>query len=417
MRSLREPVLRYIRGANLTEVKILQITKKFPWPVKDGEVIGIINLTIGFASQGHDLTVLSLNTKKHYFPPEQLPVNIKKLARFIAVDIDTSVKPLPALLNLFSNKSYNIERFYSPMFEKEIAKLLQKETFDIILLEGIYLMRYIDVIRKNTKTKVLLRPQNVEFVIWQRLYETESNILKRQYLKLLAKRMKRFETDVMNKADIMIPVSETDMQIFLQEGCNLPHTSIPTGYVFDKLDDIAGNGENAVAFIGGMDWMPNREGVEWFIQQVWPQVLAKLPDAKFYLAGRNFPEAIKTLQVKGLVIVGEVEDAKQFISSKTISIVPLFAGSGMRVKIVEAMALGRAIVSTSVGAESLAYTDAENILIADDSAGFAKAVINLLRDKNMRNKLGGNAQKLITEKYDNRKICAAILDFCKPYLN
>ena len=100
--------------------------------------------------------------------------------------------------------------------------------------------------------------------------------------------MKQFELGVMNKADIMIPVSETDMQIFLQNGCTLPHISIPTGYVFDTLQEINDNEENAVAFIGGMDWMPNREGVEWFIKQVWPIVVAKLPNAKFYLAGRNF---------------------------------------------------------------------------------------------------------------------------------
>src|SRR6202008_1007070 len=102
----------------------------------------------------------------------------------------TAIKPLEAFVNLFSSKSYNVERFYSEEFEKKIAQLLSIETFDLILLEGIYLMRYIDVIRQNTKTKVLLRPQNVEFVIWERLYAKESNSLKRYYLGILAERMK-----------------------------------------------------------------------------------------------------------------------------------------------------------------------------------------------------------------------------------
>lgn len=398
-------------------MKILQITKKFPWPVKDGEVIGIINLTIGFAAQGHDVTVLSLNTKKHYFDPKRLPENMKAMAKFVAVDIDTALSPVKAFLNLFTNQSYNVERFYSKEFENLIAKTLQKEEFDLILLEGIYLMRYIDVIKKNTKTKVLQRPQNVEFVIWERLASNETNPLKKWYLTLLAKRMKAFEIESINKADIVIPVSETDMTIFRQYGCNRPHTSIPTGYVFDSLPAISDKEENAVAFIGGMDWMPNREGVEWFINKVWPKVLEQVPDAKFYLAGRNFPDEIRNLKVQGLVVVGEVEDAKQFISSKTISIVPLFAGSGMRVKIVEAMALGRAIVSTTVGAESLAYTDGKDILISDDADGFASAVIRILTNANLRAALGINAQQLILNKYDNRKICSSIINFCKPYLN
>jgi glycosyltransferase involved in cell wall biosynthesis len=398
-------------------VKILQITKKFPYPVKDGEVIGIINLTNGFAQQGHDVTVLSLNTKKHYYNPEKLPDEVKKLARFISVDIDTSINPFHALLNLFTTKSYNVERFYSKPFEQKIAELLSKESFDLILLEGIYLMRYIDVIRKNTATKVLLRPQNVEFVIWERLAQTEKNFLRKTYLGLLAKRMKRFELEKMNEADIFIPVSETDMQIFLKHGCKLPHVSIPTGFVFDELPAINALEENAVAFIGGMDWMPNYEGVMWFIKNVWPKVLQQIPFAQFYLAGRNFPEDVRNLNVKGLVVQGEVEDAKQFVSSKSVSIVPLFAGSGMRVKIIEAMALGRAIVSTSVGAESLSYTDGKNILIADEADSFANLVVKILKEEKLRTELGHNAQQLILNCYDNKKICHSILEFCKPYLN
>ncbi len=398
-------------------MKILQITKKFPWPVKDGEVIGIINLTIGFAGLGHKVNVISLNTKKHYFNPEKLPEKIRQLANFKAVDIDTKINPLKALLNLFSNKSYNIERFYSTEFEQKIADAVKSENYDLILLEGIYLMRYIDVIRKHTKTKVLLRPQNVEYIIWERLRDTEQNGLKKWYLNLLANRMKKFELESLNKADILIPVSQTDMDIFLKYGCTLPHTAIPTGYVFDSLPEISGTEENAVGFIGGMDWVPNQEGVKWFIEKVWPKVIQQLPDAKLYLAGRNFPDEIKNMQAKGMVVMGEVEDAKQFIFSKSVSIVPLFAGSGMRVKIVEAMALGRAIISTTVGAESLAYTEGENILIADTADAFADAVIKVLQDNKLRLALGKNAQQLILDKYDNRKICSAIIDFCKPYLN
>lgn len=402
-------------------MKILQLTKKFPYPVKDGEVIGIINLTIGFHAHGHQVQVLALNTNKHYFDVAKLPKHVAAIAAFKSVDITTDVKPIDAFLNLFSSKSYNVERFYSKEYEQELYQMLTREKFDFILLEGIYLMRYIDMIRKaqkdsavNRNTPVVQRPQNVEYVIWQRLADTESNPLKKWYLGFLAKRMKQFELGMMNKADVLIPVSQTDLDIFKSYGCKIPSVAIPTGYVFDTLPEIKQQSEsNSVAFIGGMDWMPNREGVEWFIQKVWPLVLAEITDAQFYLAGRNFPEEISNLNVQGLHIVGEVEDAKAFVQQHSIAIVPLFAGSGMRVKIVEAMAWGRAIVSTSVGAESLAYTHAKDILIADNESTFAQEVIAVLRNNSLRMELGKNAQDLIREKYDNRKISAEIVSFIK----
>lgn len=397
-------------------MRILQITKKFPYPNIDGEVIAINGLTNGFAQLGHEVTVLALNTNKHYFDVARLPDSRKKMARYIAVDINTDIKATDAFFNLFTDKSYNVERFYSKAFEEKIAAVIAAGSFDFILLEGIYPMRYIDVIRRSTKAKVVLRPHNVEYVIWQRLYQNETNPLKKAYLKLLAARMKKFELENVGRADLLIPVSEMDMDIFRAEGCTTPHSTFPIGYDFDTLPAIDKNEENAVAFIGAMDWMPNREGVEWFIANVWPQVRAQVPGAVFYLAGRNFPDEIKQLNVPGIKVVGEVPDAKQFVSSKAISIVPLFAGSGMRVKIIEAMTLGRAIVSTSVGAESIAYTDGADILIANDEAGFTAAIVSLLTQPGLRLALGQSAQQLVNNRYDNRKICSAIIDFCKPYL-
>ena len=398
-------------------MNILQITKKFPWPVKDGEVIGIFNLTNGFFHMGHHVTVLSLNTQKHYFSIENLPAGVSEIANFTAVDINTEIRAVDAFFNLFTSKSYNIERFYSKKFELKLIETLEKNHHDLILLEGIYLMRYIEVIRRHTKTRVLLRPHNVEYVIWERLYQNEHNFLRKLYLGILAKRMKGFELKNINLADIIIPVSATDMHLFEQYGLTKPHIALPIGYDIKELPAINATEENAVGFLGGMDWIPNREGIDWFIAKVWPLITAVIPGAKFYLAGRNFPDEIRNLRVNGIEVVGEVDNAREFISSKAISIVPLFAGSGMRVKIVEAMALGRAVISTTVGAESLEYTNGENILIADNADTFAREIINVLIDNNLRLLLGNKAQQLIRDKYDNRRICSDMLNFCKPYLN
>ncbi len=397
-------------------MNILQITKKFPYPVIDGEVIAINNLTKGFADLGHRVTVLALNTQKHYFDSAKLPPNIKAQAKYLAVDINTEVRAGAAFFNLFTTQSYNIERFWSAAFEQKIAETLASQNFDLIVLETIYSMRYIDVIRKHTKAKVALRTHNVEYLIWERLYNEEKKPLKKLYLKLLASRLKRFELEHLNKADLLLPVSEADMAMFKQHGCTIPYHIAPIGYDLSQLQTPAQQSENAVAFIGSLDWMPNREGVDWFMDKVWPKVTAQKPDAKFYLAGRNFPAEVKNMQVPGLVVVGEVEDARQFVSSKAISIVPLFAGSGMRVKIIEAMALGRAIISTTVGAEGINYTNGADIIIANDADTFAAAVLKALNNETLRQSLGQQAQILVNTQYNNHNICMAIIAFCKPYL-
>jgi glycosyltransferase involved in cell wall biosynthesis len=397
-------------------VNILQITKKFPYPVIDGEVIAINNLTSGFAALGHKVTVLSLNTQKHHFDLENLPAAQKQQADYLAVDIDTSVRPLDAFFNLFTSKSYNIERFWSAQFAQKLAAVLAGQKFDLIIAETIYAMRYIDVIRKNTTAKVALRAHNVEYLIWQRLYKEEINPLKKLYLKLLAERLKTFELEHLNKADLLLPVSNADMQQFKAHDCTIPWHVAPIGYDLNLPDPDELKEENAVAFIGSLDWMPNREGVEWFIKEVWLKVVEQVPDAKFYLAGRNFPEDIKRLNVQGLIVVGEVDDARKFVGSKAISVVPLFAGSGMRVKIIEAMALGRAVISTTIGAEGINYTHGADILIADNAHGFAAAVVKILRSNALRRQLGQQAKQLVNTRYNNLSICSAIIDFCKPYL-
>ena len=397
-------------------MNILQITKKFPYPVIDGEVIAINNLTKGFAALGHQVTVLALNTQKHYFDSAKLPPDFKAQAKYQAVDINTEVRASAAFFNLFTNQSYNIERFWSAAFEQKIAETLTSQNFDLIVLETIYSMRYIDVIRKHTKAKVALRTHNVEYLIWERLYNEEKQPLKKLYLKLLASRLKRFELEHLNKADLLLPVSEADMAMFKQHGCSIPYHIAPIGYDLSQLQIPAQQSENAVAFIGSLDWMPNREGVDWFMDKVWPKVTAQKPDAKFYLAGRNFPAEVKNMQVPGLVVVGEVADARQFVSSKAISIVPLFAGSGMRVKIIEAMALGRAIISTTVGAEGINYTNGADIIIADDADTFAAAEVKALNNETLRQSLGQQAQLLVNTQYSNHNICMAIIAFCKPYL-
>jgi len=394
-------------------LRILQITKKFPYPAKDGEVIAILNAIKGFKSLGHDIKTLSLNTVKHHFDVATLPEHIKQLADFEALEIDTSIKAADAFFNLFTDKSYNIERFFSYEFEEAIAQNLSAEKFDVVFLEGIYLMRYIDVIRKNTHAKVVLRLHNVEYIIWERLARETTNPIKRFYLNLLVKRLKHFELSNINHADSVIAVSKEDEDLFKNNGLTKPSVTIPIGYdlVRNENVDFSKEKSNSVCFIGSMDWMPNYEGIQWFLSDVWKLITAQIPNAQFFLAGRSFPDTLLNWKQKGVKVLGEIDDAQAFILSNPVFVVPLFAGSGMRVKVIEAMALGRAVVATYIGAESIHYTDGKNILIADDKVAFANAVVRILNDSNLRNQIGHHAQELIRNEYENNLCCKRMIQF------
>jgi len=174
-------------------VKILQLCKKFPYPLRDGEAIAIVNLTNAFHELGHKVTLLAMNTPKHYFKIKELPEEIKKIARFIAVDVDTKINPFDAFWNLFSGKSYHIKRFISKEYKQALTELLQDNEFDIIQLEGLYLAPYVDTIRKHTDASIVLRAHNIESEIWERIADNQSWGWRRWYLRLLARRLKKEE--------------------------------------------------------------------------------------------------------------------------------------------------------------------------------------------------------------------------------
>ncbi|MGE5425268.1 MAG: glycosyltransferase family 4 protein, partial [Syntrophothermus sp.] len=162
--------------------------------------------------------------------------------------------------------------------------------------------------------------------------------------------------------------------------------------------------------IGAMDWMPNSEGIRWFLDEVWPLIHEKFPDLPYYIAGRHMPDWLTRCRRANVKVVGEVECARDFMHSKAIMIVPLLSGSGIRIKIIEGMAAGKCIVSTSIGAEGIHYEDGKNIKIADSPEAFADAV-SVLMDKESCLKMGREARKLIENEYRSDQIIAKLTSF------
>ncbi len=393
-------------------MKILQIVNRVPWPLKDGGALGYFNYIKGYHDAGCEVTVAALNTSKHFVSMDELPDEVKKLADWRVTYIDNKVKPLDAFLNLFSKKSYNIQRFISDDFKHLLTNLLQEKQFDVIVFESLFMAPYIDVVASNSNALFVLRQHNVEYKIWETLAVNEKNIVKKWYLNLLTTRLKKFEISQLNKFDAITTVTENDAVDFRKMGCLKSIFSSPTGIDISRLKIDHTNLETPSLFhIGSMEWMPNQQAIFWFIKNVWNSISEKYVTLKFYIAGRGMPESFKQLHEKNLVIEGEVADAVKFIQSKQIMIVPLFAGSGIRIKILEGMALGKAIVSTSLGAQGIEVENGKHLIIANNASEFTNAISKIVSDPQLAIDLGNNARKLIEEKYDNKKVIERLLAF------
>ena len=396
-------------------MKILQVTNKVTYPANDGGAIACMNLTSGFALLGHEVTVLSMNTVKHHVDLDEIPESVKDWAIFHLVDVPAPVSAFAALVNLiFSGNPYNAVRFISKAFSEKLVELLKHNQYDIVQLEGLYVCPYIPVIRKYSSATVVYRAHNIEHEIWERTAAISKG-LRKFYLNILARRIKVFETAFINSYDLLIPITERDRIILDKMGNQKPTHVSPTGIDTKLLIPHAKNLEYPSVFhIGSLEWAPNQEGLLWFVEKCWPKIHAKFPELKFYIAGRQAPEwLIRRFNAPNIVFLGEVEDAHSFINSKAVMVVPLFSGSGMRIKIIEGMALGKPIVTTPIGTEGISTQSEKNIIIADGEREFIDGVERLITNKELFHEIGGNAIQYIQEKFDNLALASALVKFYK----
>jgi polysaccharide biosynthesis protein PslH len=398
-------------------MKILMLSNKMPYPPKDGGSIATLSIAKSFADLGHNVTMLVMNTSKHYFNLNDVPVEISKQIEFIGVDMNTDVSPWAALKNLLSSSiPYNAQRFISEAYDQKLAELLQSRTFHVVHLESPYLGPYIRTIRKHTTALVSMRPQNVEHEIWQRTAALTGS-LKGLYLANLAKRVKRFEVSMLNNYDVMVPITKRDGELFTKLGCKIPMHVSPTGINTGAFrPDFRNIGFPSLFHLGALDWPPNQEGLKWFFSKVWPRIHAEFPDLKFFLAGRNAPPYFSKFSEPNVEFLGEIENARDFIRSKAIMIVPLLSGSGMRIKIIEGMAMGKAIITTSIGREGIEITPGKEMMVADNPEEFLAAVRALLSGQEKVVEMGRKAATFVNQHYDNLKIVQELSAFYQQHL-
>jgi len=387
-------------------MRILQLCKKFPYPIKDGEVIAITNLAKAYQTLGAEVHLLCINTPKHFFDKSRLPESFNFYESIQSVSVDTDLKPQRAFLNLFSSKSYHIDRFVDSGFSKKIEETLKKIAPDIVQLETLFLAPYVKLIRKHSKAKVVMRAHNVEHEIWSRITEHTPSFLKRTYLAYLTRKLKHFEVQHLNRYDILAPITSRDLKTFQCLGFEGSHQVTPIGINHQdyKPAPFPVNQPLSISFIGSLDWVPNLEGMDWFIKHAWPTIRTAYPEITLHLAGRNTPDHLYELTSQKVVIHGEVPNAKIFINQYPVMIVPLLSGSGMRVKILEGMALGRVVITTTIGLEGIEAQHKKEVLIADTAGEWFQCLKFCQEYPQALPLIGSAAQKLIRLSYDNLEI-------------
>lgn len=392
-------------------MNILLLCKKFPYPLKDGESIAVQVLSKSLVDLGCRVSLLAMNTRKHFYSGRRIPPELRHFHRIETACVDNRVTPWGALRQLYRGESYHISRFDSNAFREKLRQLLREEDFDIVQLETLYLTPYLKDIRQHSRAQIVLRAHNVEHLIWERIADNCRVPGRRWYLRHLARQLKNYEKQKLREVDMLIPISDQDERVFRQMGYQGPLLTIPIGWEPSRAVADYGSYRTPISlsFIGSLDWMPNQEGLRWFLDQVWPQLSRVFPQLSLHIAGRNTPAWVYKLHSDRVVVHGEVPDSAAFINAHSMMVVPLLSGSGMRAKILEGMALGKVVLTTSIGLEGIAAADRREVLIADTPDAFLKAV-NLCHGMNGKLELmGRNAEAFVRQNYDALEVAKKLV--------
>ena len=396
---------------------ILQLLPRVPFPLHTGGAIAMHDVAAGLLQAGHRVTMLAINTPKHHQPANALD-HLGPNFRLVTVDVDTDISAGKALKNwLFSRQPYNVERFISPAFGEKLLELLRPDDVDVVQMEGTFVAWYAEFLGRQHREgfrvpPLVLRAHNVEYTIWQMLAARESNPLKRFFLTTMAARLEKFERRHLPQFDAVAAITEDDARRLRALGCPEPVEFIPAGVELARFEASPALTvrPRTLFMIGSLNWLPNLEALEWLLREVWPTFHAEVPDVELHVAGSGTPAALLAPRTDNVFVHGFVASAPAFMQQYELMLVPLLSGGGMRIKIIEGMALGKPVLSTRLGAEGIAVRDGHDILLRDSAAAWLEALRAWARGEVPVAQIGAAAARTAADLYDNRRVTQRFLD-------
>lgn len=381
-------------------MRVLYLTNKPIFPIIDGGCKAMHQFLLCLLENKYEVDHICVSTKKHPFELADYPTGIRSQISISKVEIDTSINILEAIQHLISRHSYNISRFDDPAMHNSLHTHLNDKKYSFVVIESLFLTPYIETIRLNSKAKIIVRTHNVEHEIWQQLSKNLPLSPKKWYLNRLATDLKNYEIKALNKADMIATITTDDADKFQEIGIRTPLVNIPVA--IDSSIEQADYSQNNIFFLGSMNWKPNIEAVQWLVNEILPELRKKSPTAELNLAGSFMNNSFGTNKQKGILNHGFVENSSKFMQTHGILVVPILSGSGVRIKLLEAMALGIPVITTKIGSQGI-RTD-EGIRIANSTEEFVEEILNLRESEQTRRTIGIKAKNYIFETYSIQSI-------------
>lgn len=394
---------------------ILILDEEFPYPLNTGKRIRSFHLLSRLARR-HAVHYLA------YGQSESPECDFLKAAGLQPLAVPPCVPPKSGLLfylrlaaNLISAQPYIVTSHHSHAFACAVQQTVASIKPALVICEWTPYAVYLPYV---AKIKTLIAAHNIEAEIWARYYEHEQNAAKKWYIKRQAAKVARFECEAFQQADGITAVTQADADRIAALAPGTPVQVVDNGVDLEYFRPVkSGVTAPRLVFTGSMDWRPNQDAAVHFTTEIFPLLRAKYPDLEAYFVGRNPPESVRRLSaVPGVTVTGTVDDVRPYIRDATVYIVPLRIGGGSRLKILEALAMGKAVVSTTTGAEGLAVGDEREILLADSPREFAARVSRLLADPACRERLGTAGRALVEQRYGWDALAAKLADFIDSHL-
>jgi len=385
--------------------KILALTSRLPYPPREGHQLRSWHMLRALAKQ-HEVTLLSF-VRDDDAPGAAGPLRdaVAQLEMFpIPSEQSRASLGFSLARGLLGSNPFVVEKYASTDMRRRIAELLSHA--DIVHVDMLPLASLIG----PTRVPMVLNAHNVEHELLQRRIDIETRPLHRAFLRTQVARLRRFETMVCRRAARILACSETDAQQLSAIAPQTPITVVPNG-VDTQAIPVSNEPPraNRMIFVGQMSWFPNRDGVVWFLDEILPRIVRARPDAQFALVGKNAGLHVPASLAPNVQLLGFVDDLVPVMQEAAVYIVPLRAGSGTRLKVLEAMAFGKAIVTTHIGSEGIALDDGDHAIYADSADDFAAAVVRVMDDPALAERLGRRARELAVARYDWNAITASML--------
>lgn len=316
--------------------------------------------------------------------------------------------------NLISPLPYFMKKYESPAMRLEIGRQVESAQFDVLVCD--FLQPSVNVPDKIRIATVLFQ-HNVEAMIWKRHYEVQQNPVKKAYLFNQWRKTRSYEAAACRRFDLTVAVSAEDTRTMRKEYGLERVTDVPTGVDTDYFHP-QGNTQvdpNNLVFTGSMDWLPNEDAMQYFVKEIMPRVRQAIPELTLTVVGRNPYQSLIDLSRSDprVIVTGRVDDVRPYIARAAAYIVPIRVGGGTRLKIYEAMAMAKPVISTTVGAEGLPVRDGSELLLADSPETFTAAVVRVLKDQDLARRLGASASATVRERFGWRGVADQFAGLCK----